>query len=62
MEKIGTGVVGLGRNGQRHAHLYDAMDETELIGVCDVIPEVAEEVAAEARRQGVHQRRGHAGR
>jgi predicted dehydrogenase len=50
MDKIGTGVVGLGGNGQRHAHLYDAMDETELIGVCDVIPEVAEEVAA---RHGV---------
>ena len=50
MEKIGTAVVGLGRNGQRHAHLYDAMDETELIGVCDMIPDVAEEVAA---RHGV---------
>ncbi len=50
MDKIGTGVVGLGGNGQRHAHLYDAMDETELIAVCDVIPEVAEEVAA---RHGV---------
>ena len=50
MDKIGTAVVGLGNNGQRHAHLYDAMDETELIAVCDVIPGVAEEVAA---RHGV---------
>ena len=50
MAKVGVGVVGCGGNGRRHAELYNAMDETELIGVYDLIPEAAELVA---RRHGV---------
>ena len=50
MVKVGVGVVGCGGNGRRHAELYKAMDETELIGVYDLIPEAAQLVA---RRHGV---------
>lgn len=50
MAKVGVGVVGCGGNGRRHAELYNAMDETELIGVYDLIPEAAQLVA---RRHGV---------
>ena len=50
MAKIGVGVIGCGGNGRRHAELYNSMDEVELIGICDLIPEAAERVA---KRHGV---------
>jgi predicted dehydrogenase len=49
MAKVGVGVVGCGGNGRRHAELYNSMDEVELIGVYDMIPEAAERVAKQHR-------------
>ena len=50
MARLGVGVVGCGLNGTRHAEVYNSMDEAELIGVCDVVPEAADRVA---QRHGV---------
>jgi UDP-N-acetyl-2-amino-2-deoxyglucuronate dehydrogenase len=50
MGKIGVGVVGCGLNGRRHAELYNAMEEVDLIGCCDTVPDVAGRVA---RKHGV---------
>jgi len=48
--KIKAGVVGVGSLGQHHARVYSELAETELVGVYDVNPEQAREVAA---RHGV---------
>lgn len=45
MPKLKVGVIGCGWNGRRHAELYDSMEEAELVGVCDIIPEAANRVA-----------------
>jgi len=45
MEKIRVGVVGVGYLGKFHAHKYMAMPDVELVGVADVNPENAAEVA-----------------
>jgi predicted dehydrogenase len=37
-----VGVIGLGPIGNRHAHLYDEMDNAELVAVCDVDRERAD--------------------
>ena len=45
MEKIRVGVVGVGYLGQFHAEKYAKMKGVELVGVADVVPSRAEEVA-----------------
>jgi predicted dehydrogenase len=45
MTELGVGVVGCGRNGFRHAELYNSMEEVELLGVCDIARDKAESAA-----------------
>jgi predicted dehydrogenase len=47
MAKIGVAVVGTGHRGPSQAAKYAANDNAELVAVCDVVPELAEKVAAE---------------
>lgn len=50
--KTGTvrvGVVGVGSLGQHHARIYSALSETDLVGVYDVHPERAEQIAVRYR-------------
>jgi predicted dehydrogenase len=46
-EKIRCAVVGVGHLGRFHAQKYKATHDAELIGVCDMSPERAKEIAAE---------------
>ena len=47
MAKIGVAVVGTGHRGPAQAAKYAAKDNTDVVAVCDVVPELAEKVAAE---------------
>ena len=49
MEKLRVGVIGVGYLGKFHARKYAAMEDVELVGVVDVNPEVAGQVAAANR-------------
>ena len=51
MEKIKIGVVGVGYFGQFHAEKYAKIEETELVGVVDIDPSRAREVAKRYRTQ-----------
>lgn len=44
-EKLGFGVIGCGRIAPKHTESIIAIPDAELIGVCDIIPEKAEEFA-----------------
>ncbi|MCM8797270.1 MAG: Gfo/Idh/MocA family oxidoreductase [Candidatus Omnitrophica bacterium] len=45
MQKIKVAVVGVGYLGSIHARIYRELPECELIGVCDINPDKAKEVA-----------------
>lgn len=45
MKSIKVGVIGVGYLGQFHAQKYDAMQDVELVGVVDVDPDRAREIA-----------------
>lgn len=45
MGHIKIGVVGAGRMGQRHCRIYANLRHTQLVGICDTNPSVAETVA-----------------
>ncbi|MCB2182998.1 MAG: Gfo/Idh/MocA family oxidoreductase [Desulfobulbaceae bacterium] len=45
MEKIRVGVIGVGYLGKFHAQKYAAMEDVELVGVADIFPEHALQVA-----------------
>lgn len=45
MGKLHVGVIGVGYLGKFHADKYAAMDDVELVGVCDTNREAAEAVA-----------------
>lgn len=45
MKKIGVGIIGAGRMGDRHVEAYSKIDEARLIGIVDVIPEKAKKLA-----------------
>ena len=51
MSRLRTAVVGVGYLGRFHAQKHRAMDEVELIGVCDRDPERSEAVANELGTQ-----------
>ena len=42
---VKAGVIGVGYLGQHHARIYSELDETELVGIMDVSPERAAEIA-----------------
>lgn len=46
MERIKTGVIGLGRMGRHHCRVYATLRESQLLGICDLDPKVANEYAA----------------
>ncbi len=45
MSKIGTAVIGTGFWGRNHARVFNELDQTELLAVCDVNAERARTVA-----------------
>jgi predicted dehydrogenase len=45
MDKVRVGVVGVGALGQHHARVYASLPEADLVGVVDILPGRAEEVA-----------------
>ncbi|MCX8182324.1 MAG: Gfo/Idh/MocA family oxidoreductase [Candidatus Methanomethyliaceae archaeon] len=47
MHMLKVGVVGVGVMGRNHARIYSSTDGCELIGVLDINPEMAKEVAKE---------------
>jgi len=40
MERIRTGVIGLGRMGQHHCRVYASQKESELVGLFDINPQI----------------------
>ena len=51
MERTKVGVVGVGYLGQHHARIYSELKECELVGVADVNPERAREIAKKHKTQ-----------
>jgi predicted dehydrogenase len=49
VEKIKVGVIGVGYLGQFHAEKYAKIEEVELVGVADISPSRAEEIARRYR-------------
>ncbi len=47
MSKVGVGIVGTGHRGPQLAARVVEMEDTELIAVCDIVPELAESVAGQ---------------
>jgi predicted dehydrogenase len=45
MDRVRVGVVGVGALGQHHARVYASLPETTLVGVVDIVPGRAEQVA-----------------
>lgn len=45
MNKLRCAVIGVGHLGKFHAQKYAALDNVELIGVCDANPETAQKIA-----------------
>ena len=45
MKKVNCGVVGVGYLGAHHARIYSEMDQANLVGVYDLNPKRAQEVA-----------------
>ena len=62
MKKVNVGVVGVGFFGRFHAEKYAGMEEVELVGVSDVDPSRAEEVARRCRTRPFLQYRDLIGR
>ena len=44
--RLRVAVIGVGHLGQHHARLLASMDDVELVGIVDIKPGRAEEVAA----------------
>jgi len=47
MRQVKVGVIGVGRMGQRHCRVYSTLRQTQLVGVCDAVPEIGRRVAEE---------------
>lgn len=45
MERLRTGVIGLGRMGQHHCRVYSNQKEAQLVGIYDSNPQVARETS-----------------
>ena len=45
MERLKTGVIGLGRMGQHHCRVYSNQKEAQLVGIYDINPQVAMETS-----------------
>jgi predicted dehydrogenase len=51
--KTKCAVVGVGHLGRFHAQKYKAIEEAELVAVCDASPERAAQIAAELSVEAV---------
>lgn len=47
MKQIAVGVIGAGIMGQRHCRVYSNLRRAQLVGVCDVRPEIGQHIAHE---------------
>jgi predicted dehydrogenase len=47
MKKIKFAIIGCGKIGNRHAPKLKAIEDAELVGVCDIIPERAQKLGEE---------------
>ncbi len=47
MAELGAAVIGLGMMGERHGRIWAELPQTRLVAVYDIIPEKAQEMAAE---------------
>lgn len=45
MDRLRTGVIGLGRMGQHHCRVYSNQKEAQLVGIYDINPQVARETS-----------------
>lgn len=45
MQKVNCGVIGVGYLGSHHARIYSEMDNVNLVGVFDINPDRAQEIA-----------------
>jgi predicted dehydrogenase len=45
MKQVKVGVIGLGRMGERHTRIFSGLRKAQLVGVCDVNPDVGQRVA-----------------
>jgi virulence factor len=46
MERVRTGVIGLGRMGRHHCRVYASLRESELVGIYDTNPNAAQELSS----------------
>lgn len=46
MEQLGFGIIGCGRIAPKHVESIIAINEAKLIGVCDIVPEKADDFAS----------------
>ncbi len=51
MAKLRVGVVGIGYLGRYHVEKYAALPEVEIVGLADIVPERAQEVAEKIKAQ-----------
>jgi predicted dehydrogenase len=45
MNQVKVGVIGLGRMGQQHCRIYSSLRRAQLMGVCDINPEIGRQAA-----------------
>jgi predicted dehydrogenase len=45
LDKLRVGIIGAGLLGSRHARIYTELDSAEVLAVCDIRADIAEEVA-----------------
>ncbi len=53
MDRIKVGVVGVGYLGQHHARIYSELRDCELVGVADISPERARDIAKKFKTQAL---------
>ena len=42
MKKVNVGVIGVGQLGQHHVRIYNELEDTNLVGICDTDPKKEE--------------------
>ncbi len=52
MKKLKVGIVGVGKLGSLHARIYSQLKSVELVGICDINPQVVRSLARELNTTG----------